>query len=139
MITASTQGSAAALAGPAFLIAYYAYHGIGIGLGDSIVFFGVSYLAPAAVFLIAGCAIGQLLSPMLPNLSGPAARIISTVAAATLLLAGIAFLLTDTLNFGIGFGTFTFPAFSVVCGTATTMASSTYLGFTYQNDAWVQT
>jgi len=130
LITAAILGLVTALAGPAFLLGYYEYHGIGLSFLAYIKFFGIAYLAPATFFLSTGFVVGEFLSIRLPKLSNRSACIISSVTAVAVMLAGIVLLLTDSLNFGVGPTAFAVPAFSVVCGAATTFVSSTYLAIT---------
>lgn len=127
LTTAALLGFVTALVGPAFLIGYYQFLGIGLGFVDSIQFFGFAYLAPATIFLTAGVAVGCLLSAILPSLSERMSCIISSVVAGLVLLLGIVLLLAHSLNFGVGPSGFEFPAFAVVCGFATTLATSIYL------------
>lgn len=130
LITAAILGLVTALAGPAFLMGYYEYHGIGISFFAYVKFFGIAYLAPALFFLSVGLVVGELLSIRLPKLSNRSACVISSVIAVAIMLVGIALLLAHSLDFEVGPTAFAVPAFSVVCGAATAIISSTYLAIT---------
>lgn len=130
LITAAILGFVTALAGPAFLMGFYEYHGIGLSFFAYVKFFGIAYLTPAMFFLSAGFVVGELLSIRLPKLSNRSACIMSSVIAGAIMLVGIALLLAHSLNFGVGPAAFEVPAFSVVCGAATAIVSSTYLAIT---------
>ncbi len=81
---------------PVYLMAYCAYHGIGLGIGGSLSFFSMAYFASAVAIFVARVATGSLLGLDVPSCSERTSRFIASFMAASVLLLGIVLLLGGT-------------------------------------------
>lgn len=110
--------------GPIFSVAYNGMNGVPINLPLLLLHLVTHYVAPGGIFVAGGLVTGQLLSHILPALSGVAARGVSIGTAAVLFGAAIALSLTESLNFVAGPGWFELHGFSIACGVASFLVTT---------------
>ncbi len=105
-------GFICAFVSPTFLWCYYAYHGVSLGIRDSIAFFGGVYFAPAVIGAGVGVLLARALASLFPLIDATISIVVSATLIVTFFVGLVLALLADRLNFAVYLFGFEFPAFA---------------------------
>lgn len=119
-------GFGCSLLGPAILVTYWLYHGIGISPRQSLSVFGF-YLPTGMVAVAAGLLVGYPLSLISPHVRTRARVWLLLALIVTLQGLNFTLLANGRLNFEIEIGPLVFPAFSATSAVAAFVPTAMYL------------